>query len=148
MCVSAKCLFKTRPPISMWSGLPWPVEFPPCPLAIVIPCFASLAPGPATSTRKAAASRPPASVSGSSFSTLGTLHLPHALCISLSPLLVKTFALLCPGSPAGQADSISCCRWSSLQGERWAVSADLPGWTREVVVVAAAGERGEMESLN
>lgn len=27
----------SRPPISMWSALPWPVEFPPGPLAIVSP---------------------------------------------------------------------------------------------------------------
>lgn len=142
MCVPLKWDTATRPPISMWSVLPWPMEFPLCPLAIVSPPVP--APGLATSIPLCvpcsylhSAFKPPCAPPNMMnppphfipYSGL-TFFPPAFACFpSVSSLLIgpeaKTFVLCLPGLRQATMIAISSYRWSSLRKRRGMMSTDF-----------------------
>lgn len=151
-CVFLLSAFKmrrsaTRPPISMWSVLPWPTQFPLCPLAIVSPCrscprswyFHTSVCSLQLVLRVSQPPPPPPPL----HSTLQTF-LPE--CCRRFPLFP-----ICLSSPSwGRGRdlcflrppviAISCCRWSTRRWCHQPLFWLAAGWTREVVVVIVNGE--------
>lgn len=151
-CVLLLSAFKmrrsaTRPPISMWSALPWPAEFPLCPLAIVSPPGPDLGLGTSIPQPAPCSFQTPTPVSPSPLhSTLSDFFPPNTNTDfpsfpSVSALLLWSQGrdLCFLGSPV---IAISCYRESSPPKESdvnrhfWLAA----GRTREVVVVIVTGE--------
>lgn len=124
-CVLLLSAFKmrrsaTRPPISMWSVLPWPTEFPLCPLAIVSP--AGPAPGLGTSIPQSAPCRQSCAalktpVSPSPLHSILQTFFPECRhWLPLFPICIGSLSR-CRGRHLcflrSPVIAICCCRWSS-----------------------------------